>query len=353
LLYKPLKPAGEENQATQSERNPTNDVKEADTSNPESDQTVVLRDASEELKAEGEEANAAFAADIIAEDPQSSSSPATTGPEAEPAAEQHDGNVENTVRAVQPTKSALKASGRRKRVPPPAHRKTMTLERKKNSLTEVGSDAAATHGWQRRQASARLANIGERMAAAEHAEGLLGATAPGEETRVQPEADAKMASPRHGSDDTADYGAAEQHANANAAGGTGVPQQGSSRDAQAGAKPKRKSLGLREVLGLSMSTANNNAPLFPVTWGGSTETILSTRSRSQASGRPFAQSHKASEAQDNGAGMGSHASGSQQDAECVSMEVAKDASGPPAAHSGKSKTRQPAAVQSLDKVCSL
>jgi len=56
--------------------------------------------------------------------------------------------------------------------------------------------------------------------------------------------------------------------------------------AAADRKSKRKSLGLlREVLSLSMAAAaGEDAPLFPVTWGGSAE---STRSRSQTTtGQP-------------------------------------------------------------------
>ncbi len=54
-------------------------------------------------------------------------------------------------------------------------------------------------------------------------------------------------------------------------------------DGNAAGKPPRKSLGLlREVLSLGETAAREDAPLFPVTWGGSAE---STRSRSQT-GRP-------------------------------------------------------------------
>ena len=52
---------------------------------------------------------------------------------------------------------------------------------------------------------------------------------------------------------------------------------------KAAGRPPRKSLGLlREVLSLGETAAHEDAPLFPVTWGGSAE---STRSRSQT-GRP-------------------------------------------------------------------
>lgn len=262
----------------------------------------------EKTKVEPDRPEAASAEQPEAEEGPSSSAPKEEEPSGEQQAEPQEGS------AQQP-KGRGRGRGRGRQAAPP-HRKTVALRRRSSSHLEPSGPGSAPV----RQPSGRLTRASAALALSVP-EAPEAAAAPADPVKAELDAAADAAADGSASEAAGPSGAAEPVADgaaAAASAGASAPSReeaapvavkdnrgvdteteasgrqpkvkaeaaGAGSEAVADKKQNRKSLGLlREVLSLSMSTAaGEDAPLFPVTWGGSAE---STRSRSQATtGRP-------------------------------------------------------------------
>ena len=265
-------------------------------------------------------------------------------------------------------KRAQKTSGRKKPVPPPSHRKTRALERQKGRASPAsinGSSAPAALGRQTRQGSARLAAastdvpavpgmvVGSEAAPVLIAmPGLADLKSAGDSSKAAAATSEAIVAPSAGGDNAA---AGQESAPAGDAGAVGAGgastdiQQPADEATQAAPKPKRKSLGLREVLSLGMTSPADNVPLFPVTWGGSAE---STRSRLQANSRPAATQLAKSAGRQRGFSISKPAEAQEHAVENTSAEAKGGGEGAveqAAKSAARRKTRQAAAAEKSGK----
>ncbi|CAL8466932.1 g6468 [Coccomyxa elongata] len=254
------------------------------------------------------------------------------GPE-EPGTSAHAGeepgsNEQQEARSEQPrgrSGGRGRGRGRSRGGQAPSHRKTVGLERRSSRLgpgasssgpttapaqqiTRHASSRTTRHHAATAKAAQQSATIGEAPPTSNGLEAAMAAST-GEDVAVPMVEDMAVEQPTAGTDEAALAAPPEQAQPAQEAppaaaedptrqkglggavaqaeedvqkGGREGVEKGVD-DGKAAGKPPRKSLSLlREVLSLGETAAREDAPLFPVTWGGSAE---NTRSRSQT-GRP-------------------------------------------------------------------